>query len=118
MIDKYAQASNWESSVQVKKNPKQYLKPPADHLGILWKFFKKRQIYILQMMLGHVLQQKKHENQPDVLSCTCPFFRCFPPSTKVIETSHSLDLLVDLEEHHAPGAPGNHQPRDVGIALG
>ena len=45
-------------------------------------------------------------------------FSLLPPSTKVIETSHSLDLLVDLEEHYAPGAPGDHQPRDVGIALG
>lgn len=45
-------------------------------------------------------------------------FSLLPPSTKVIETSHSLDLLVDLEEHHAPGAPGNHQPWDVGITLG
>lgn len=65
------------------------------------------------MMLGHVLQHKKHENQPDLLSFKC-LFSLLPPSTKVIETSHFLDLLVDLEEHHAPGAPGDHQPWDVG----
>ena len=74
---KYAQSSNWESSVQVKKSKTIFETTSRSPLDFVEVLKRRRQIYD-KWMLGHVLQHKKHENQPDLLSFQCLVFVASP----------------------------------------